>query len=469
MLLGKILVTRGRISEQELQHLLLLKAAGGHLRHVHLRSGEFRFVERETLDSGMIPIALDVAMVVLQGMERLDESNRIRDCVPSQLCVPVVVGDLRRVPTSRPASAASSSWSTTTGRSRTSASRPTPRASSSAASSPPRSRRRAQWCGREWRCASRFRDRLDRRRDADRDRRRARSRRRLPRRAAPPARGAQPRPRRKDTQKSILEAEERMKRVMREEGLSLKAVPQITVSHEIKPSASRPRRASSCHASTAATTSNPSSRSARCRRSKRSSCSASCSTPATSSCYRPTIERAAAAAGPLERAPRTLWPRPGTRPRRGRCSARRSTRCSRRCRRARSRSSRSPDVHLLGDAHRDRQGRAHRARRRARRPALDRRRRRDPHRRLRARRLLDRRRLPRRRQHRGQALDPAAGSQGAAPQLRRRLDPRQRRQPRRRHRALELPPRRQGRSWCRRRRRASRPDGASSARSSATG
>ena len=36
----------------------------------------------------------------------------------------------------------------------------------------------------------------------------------------------------KETQRAILDAEERMKRVMREEGLSLKAVPQITVSHD---------------------------------------------------------------------------------------------------------------------------------------------------------------------------------------------------------------------------------------------
>ncbi len=92
MLLGKILVTAGRISEQDLQHLLVLKAQEGIFDMFTWRSGEFRFVERETLDSGMIPIALEVAMVVLQGMERLDEWNRIHDCIPSQLCVPVAVG-----------------------------------------------------------------------------------------------------------------------------------------------------------------------------------------------------------------------------------------------------------------------------------------------------------------------------------------------------------------------------------------
>ncbi len=88
----------------------------------------------------------------------------------------------------------------------------------------------------------------------------------------------------------------------------------------------------------------------------------------------------------------------------------------------------------------------------ARRPAVAGRRRRDPHRRLRARRVLDRRRQPDRRQHRGQALDPARGSEGAAPQLRRRLDSRPRRQPRRRHRALQLPPRRRADRGARRRR-----------------
>src|SRR5687767_941231 len=92
MLLGKILVTRGRISEQELQHLLLLKAQEGIFDMFSWESGEFRFVERETLESGMIPIALEVARVVLQGMERLDEWSRIREAVPSALCVPVAVG-----------------------------------------------------------------------------------------------------------------------------------------------------------------------------------------------------------------------------------------------------------------------------------------------------------------------------------------------------------------------------------------
>src|SRR4029079_5423909 len=73
------------------QHLLVLKAQEGIFDMFTWRAGEFRFVERETLDSGMIPIALEVAMVVLQGMERLDEWNRIREGVPNDLCVPVAV------------------------------------------------------------------------------------------------------------------------------------------------------------------------------------------------------------------------------------------------------------------------------------------------------------------------------------------------------------------------------------------
>lgn len=94
MLLGKILVTQGRISEEDLQRLLVLKGHESIFEMFSWPSGEFRFVERETLESGMIPIALDVAVVVLQGMERLDEWQRIRDVIPSSKCVPVAVGCL---------------------------------------------------------------------------------------------------------------------------------------------------------------------------------------------------------------------------------------------------------------------------------------------------------------------------------------------------------------------------------------
>jgi hypothetical protein len=94
MLLGKIAVTKGFINEEELHDVLLLKAKESIFAVFAWPEGDFRFIEEETLSSGMIPMSLDVAAVVLQGMERIDDWKRMREAIPSHLCVPVAVGDL---------------------------------------------------------------------------------------------------------------------------------------------------------------------------------------------------------------------------------------------------------------------------------------------------------------------------------------------------------------------------------------
>ena len=58
------------------------------------RSGEFHFVEEETLEGPMVPMHLHVAAVVMQGMERLDDLRRVQDRIPSGRCIPVSVGPL---------------------------------------------------------------------------------------------------------------------------------------------------------------------------------------------------------------------------------------------------------------------------------------------------------------------------------------------------------------------------------------
>jgi hypothetical protein len=233
MLLGKILVTRGRISEQELQHLLVLKAQEGIFDLFSWDSGEFRFVERETLESGMIPIALDVAMVVLQGMERLDEWNRIRDCVPSALCVPVAVGTYegpelspgeRRVLELVDDDRSIEDICIETHSSTFFVSRILAVAVRSGALKMvrPRVEVRDAVADVDSIDASTLLETAGRKIETG-DFHGALRHLRAARSLDPGG---------KETQKAIVEAEERMKRVMREEGLSLKAVPQITVSHD---------------------------------------------------------------------------------------------------------------------------------------------------------------------------------------------------------------------------------------------
>lgn len=94
MLLGKILVNVGGISEEDLRRLLVLKTEESVYDMFSWEEAEFRFVDDETIDRGMIPISLDVTGIILQGMNRLDEWNRIRRFIPSAGCIPVAVGFL---------------------------------------------------------------------------------------------------------------------------------------------------------------------------------------------------------------------------------------------------------------------------------------------------------------------------------------------------------------------------------------
>ncbi|MEE2775669.1 MAG: DUF4388 domain-containing protein [Acidobacteriota bacterium] len=94
MMLGKILVTNRFITEEELHDLLTRKAQESIFDMFGWTAGDFRFVEEETLDRGMIPMALHVPAVVLQGMERVDDVRRIREAITSMDCVAVSVGPL---------------------------------------------------------------------------------------------------------------------------------------------------------------------------------------------------------------------------------------------------------------------------------------------------------------------------------------------------------------------------------------
>ena len=94
MLIGKILVTIGGISEEELRQLLVHKTEESIYDMFSWEEGEFRFVDNDRLTRGMIPLALDVAALTLQGMNRLDEWQRIRRVIPSGKAVPVLVDEI---------------------------------------------------------------------------------------------------------------------------------------------------------------------------------------------------------------------------------------------------------------------------------------------------------------------------------------------------------------------------------------
>lgn len=93
-MLGQLLVQRGAISEQRLNEMLRLKAEEAIFDLFTWTSGQFLFLDGELPGYELVPISLDVQGLVLEGMRRLDEWERIREVIASALCVPVAVQPL---------------------------------------------------------------------------------------------------------------------------------------------------------------------------------------------------------------------------------------------------------------------------------------------------------------------------------------------------------------------------------------
>lgn len=94
MLLGKILVTLGTISEADLEAMLRLKAEESVYEIFTWRGAAFEFLPGRVPELPMVPLSLEAAALVLEGARRSDEWRRIREAIPSPHCVPVSIGEV---------------------------------------------------------------------------------------------------------------------------------------------------------------------------------------------------------------------------------------------------------------------------------------------------------------------------------------------------------------------------------------
>src|SRR5215471_4307150 len=110
--LGHFLVSHGLISEMELSKAIELQEKTGALRendlHRMLRfkaeesiydifswqEADFRFLDDELPESAMVPMSLDVTAIVMEGVQRVDEWRRIRQLIPTQEAIPVLVREI---------------------------------------------------------------------------------------------------------------------------------------------------------------------------------------------------------------------------------------------------------------------------------------------------------------------------------------------------------------------------------------
>jgi Domain of unknown function (DUF4388) len=82
MLLGKVLVMGGKVSEEEMMRMLRLKSEETVYSLFLWDEGEFSFFHDEVMDKLFIRIALDPQGIIFEGVLRRDEWNRIREVFP---------------------------------------------------------------------------------------------------------------------------------------------------------------------------------------------------------------------------------------------------------------------------------------------------------------------------------------------------------------------------------------------------
>jgi len=94
ILLGKILVMIDVITESDLQRLMRLKAEEEIYDIFLWNDGDFYFVDDELPQMEMIPLQVDVTGIIMEGTRRVDEWARIRETIPNEAVIPVLLGDV---------------------------------------------------------------------------------------------------------------------------------------------------------------------------------------------------------------------------------------------------------------------------------------------------------------------------------------------------------------------------------------
>lgn len=93
MLLGKILTTRGWLTDEDLHAMLRLKTEESIYDIFSWEEGEFEFVDGLLPESQMVPMALEVTGIIMEGVQRVDEYRRLRKLIPNGSSIPVQIAE----------------------------------------------------------------------------------------------------------------------------------------------------------------------------------------------------------------------------------------------------------------------------------------------------------------------------------------------------------------------------------------
>ncbi len=94
ILLGKILVMINAISETDLLRLMRKKAEESIYDVFLWEEGEFEFQDGQLPELKMVPLSLDVTGIIMEGLRRYDEWQRIRRRIPNAQVIPEIIRPL---------------------------------------------------------------------------------------------------------------------------------------------------------------------------------------------------------------------------------------------------------------------------------------------------------------------------------------------------------------------------------------
>jgi hypothetical protein len=81
--LGELLVEKGPLRPDELLHMLTLQAEETIYDLFHWPEGHFEFKDGDIQRDAPFPVSLDVTTVIMEGVRRIDEWERMREVIPS--------------------------------------------------------------------------------------------------------------------------------------------------------------------------------------------------------------------------------------------------------------------------------------------------------------------------------------------------------------------------------------------------
>jgi hypothetical protein len=93
-LLGEILVEGGAVGQEMLDQMLKLKTEENIFELFAWEEGTFEFRDGDLPQQGLVPMAIHVTGLVMEGIRRLDNAEAIKALIPSPQCVPVSVAPL---------------------------------------------------------------------------------------------------------------------------------------------------------------------------------------------------------------------------------------------------------------------------------------------------------------------------------------------------------------------------------------